>query len=261
MTVRVRGIFTTALTVITLSSVLSACGGGGGGAADTITPAASAEGVYGGTLTGSTSSNFQLLVLENDEFWSLYGTQSATTFFVAGFAQGPGASTNGTYTSAAARDYGFNPALSGSVSATYNADSKTITGTIASTAGSVRFTGGPVAGSLYTYNTSAQLSTVSGNWSLTALTGETVTLSLSATGAMTASTSLRCNFTGSINPRPSGKNVFNVTLTFGPSPCVLPGQVATGIAIAYPLSNGRTQLVFAGANSGRTLGTAAFGTR
>ena len=60
-------------------TVLSACGGGGGGGSAAPAPAPaptpsgpSAQGLYSGALTGSRSSAFQLLVLENDEFWGVY---------------------------------------------------------------------------------------------------------------------------------------------------------------------------------------------
>ena len=237
---------------------LAGCGGGGG---DTPAPGATAEGVYGGTLTGSSSNNFQMLVLENDEFWALYGTQSTSLFAVAGFLQGTGISNNGTYTSSNARDFGFNPALAGTANATYNATAKTIAGSVAASAGTVTFSGGPIAGSLYNYNTPALLSSVSGTWSLTALTGEGISLNVSSTGAFTANSAFGCTFSGTMTPRPSGKNVFNVSLTFGASPCVLAGQPASGIALVYPIATGRTQLIFAGTNTARTTGTAAFGTR
>ena len=61
--------------------------------------------------------------------------------------------------------------------------------------------------------------------------GETLKAKMD-TGAFTASSSLGCNFAGTVLPRPSGKNVFNVSLTFGPAPCALPGQAAAGIAVA-----------------------------
>lgn len=237
-------------------AVVAACGGGG-----SSDPGPSAEGVYGGTLTGSSSRNFQMIVLENDEFWAMYGTQTSTAFFVSGFLQGQGASSSGSFTSSNVRDFGFNPALAGTASATYDATAKTITGSVSATAGTVTFSGGPIPGSLYNYGAAASLATIVGTWSLTTLTGETVALTVASGGSFTARSSLGCNFSGSMAPRPSGKNVFNVALTFGASPCFLANQAASGIALAYPLASGRTQLLFAGTNGARTVGTAAFGTR
>lgn len=241
---------------------LSGCGGGGGGG-DSGTPSASpsAEGVYGGTLSGSTSSAFQLLVLENGDFWSMYGTKSPTVFGVDGFVQGSGISSNGSFTSANAKDFGFSPAVAVSTSATYSAAAKTISGSLSANAGTVTFSGGPIAGSLYDYNIAASLNTVAGSWTTTSPTGETVALSITSTGTFTATSSLGCKFNGTVAPRASGKNVFTVSLTFGGAPCALAGQTATGIAVAYPLSSGLTQLLVSVVDSTRTYGTTAFGTR
>ena len=243
------------LTSIT-TILLSACGGGGSSA-----PSPSAEGVYGGALSGSASSSFQALVLENDEFWVLYGTQSNTTFFVAGFIQGPGTSSSGTFTASSLKDYGLLPPVGGTASATYNADAKTINGSANFPGRTVGFNGGPIAGSLYNYNNPANLSNVSGAWAVTVNTGETANLSIGSTGTISLLSSLGCSGTGSATPRASGKNVFNVSLTFGPAPCAIPGGTISGIAIAYPLSSGRTQLIAGGKNSAQTAGFMIFGTR
>jgi len=87
-----------------------------------------------------------------------------------------------------------------------------------------------------------------------------MSVSIQANGAFTANMS-GCAITGNFVARPSGKNVFNMTLTFGAAPCTLPGAGASGVAVAYPLANGKTQLIVAGVNGARSMGTAAFGTR
>jgi hypothetical protein len=90
--------------------------------------------------------------------------------------------------------------------------------------------------------------------------GGGVSATISSTGALAAS-SLGCNFTGTVVPRPSGKNVFNVAVRFGQAPCELPGQDATGIAVAYPFASGQTQLLATVVDGTRSCGTAAFGVR
>ena len=251
------------------STVLAGCGGGSD---SPVTPAAAvsvpvpvstatAEGVYVGDLTGSRSNEFELLVLENGEFWTIYGTSSPTTVSVAGFIQGSGTSNNGKFTSSNAKDFGINPALAGTVSATYDATAKTIAGTVTATTGTVSFSGGPISGSLYNYNTPASLATIAGAWSTTTLTGEAVALNISSSGAFTATSGLGCNFSGTVTPRSSGKNVFNVGLTFGAAPCALPNQSESGIALSYPLGNGKTQLVVAATDGPRNNGAVVFGAR
>lgn len=251
------------MTVIACA-MLSACGGGGGDAATaptTTVTTATAEGVYGGTMTGSTYTAFNMLVLENGDFWSLYGTQGTSNFGVAGFVQGTATSSNSTFTSANAKDFGYAPGLAGTVSATYNATAKTISGTAIAGTSSTSFSGGPIAGSLYDYNAAPSLTTLQGAWSTTSMTGESVALTVAANGTYTAVSGLGCQFSGTFAPRTSGKNVFNVTMTFGAAPCALPNQLATGIALAYPITGGKTQLLIAAVDSTRTYGAAALGTR
>lgn len=238
---------------------LSACGGGGDSGSSNSS--ATAEGVYGGTMTGSNSQAFQLLVLENGEFWGMYGAQTTSAFAVAGFVQGSGSSLSGAYASSNTRDFGSTPAQLGVTAATYDASAKTISGSVAFSAGKVSFSGGPIAGTLYDYNTPASLSTVAGAWTLNGLNGESIALTIAAGGTFSATSGLGCKFSGTVSPRASGKNVFNVNLTFGALPCALPNQSASGIAVAYPLASGKTQLLVAVVDSTRTVGTAGFGTR
>lgn len=253
-----------AMALSALALVACGGGGGGGGTAATVTTSASAvEGVYGGTSTGGSYSAFNLLVLENGDFWSLYGTSTTTALSVRGFVQGTGTNnaSNNTFTSANAKDFGFAPAVAGTVSATYNTTAKTISGTLTGTSGTSSFSGGPIAGSLYDYSQPASLTTVSGSWSTTSVSGEGIALTIASNGAFTATSSLGCNFSGTVTPRPSGKNVFNVAVSFGAAPCALAGQAATGIAIAYPLANGKTQLLVSVVDGTRTYGSALFGSR
>lgn len=252
---------TNRILLTVLAAFLAACGGGGDGDSTSSTSTLP-EGVYGGSLTGSTSPVFQMLVLENGDFWSLYGTQTASLFSVAGFVQGSTDSSGTNFSSANARDYGFAPATAGTATGTFNAAARTIAGSVTAGGQSVSFSGGPIAGSLYDYNVPASVAAVAGNWTLgTTLTGDTVFLNIQSNGSFSATSVSGCAFTGSVTPRSSGRNVLNVSLTFGPSPCALPSQAATGIALSYPLSNGSTQLAVAVQNSARTLGIAAFGTR
>lgn len=244
-------------------SLLVGCGGGGGGSSTPTTPGPSAEGVYGGTMTGSRNTAFETIVLENGDFWSVYGTQTSSIFSVAGFVQGSGTSNNGSFTSSNAKDFGYAPAAASTLNATYDATAKTISGSISEGTQTVTLSGGPIAGSLYNYNTAAALTTVVGSWSTTSLTGEGVAINVASTGAFTAISSFGfgCSFTGTITPRASGKNVFNVAMTFGAAYCALPGQSATGIAVVYPLTSGRTQLLVAAVDGTRSYGSAVVGTR
>ena len=240
---------------------LAGCGGGGGSGSSTQVAKATAEGIYGGTLTGSASNYFQLAVLENGEFWAMYGMRTANVFGVAGFIQGSGTSNDGTFTAADTKDFGFNPAVASPINATYNAAAKTIAGTVSAPNGPVTFTGGPIVGSSYDYNAPAILAAISGSWATATTIGESVAINIAATGTFSAVSNNGCNFSGIVTPRPSGKNVFTVSLTFGAAPCGLLGQSSTGIAIAYPLNSGQTQLLISVVDSTRTRGTVVLGVR
>lgn len=240
---------------------LTACGGGGSDSGTGGTPGGTAEGAYAGTLTGSTSNAFQMVVLDDGSYWALYGQQSGGMLYVTGFVQGSGTSSNGTFTSGNARDFGFQPSVAGTVTASY-VPGTSIAGTVAATGvGSVNFSGTTAAIAPYTYNQPASLAGVAGNWSLSLLSGETAAITVSDSGAFAGVSSLGCQFSGSLVPRASGKNVFNVNLTFGSSPCALPNQVGNGIAVHTAVSTGASQLIVLVTDSSRTYGTGAFGAR
>lgn len=252
------------ISSLALAVTLAACGGGSSSTSPvpTPTPSQTAEGVYSGSLTGSVYKNFQMLILENGDTWSMYGTQTNSAFGVSGFVQGTGISANNSsFTSSDAKDFGYSPAKSGTINATFNASAKTISGNVSSAVGSVSFSGGAPTGSLYNYATPAAISSITGAWSVSTIDGATIALNILQSGNFTAQVNGGCNFNGTITPRPSGKNVFNVALTFGSAPCTLAGQSATGIALTYPLSSGKTQLLMVAVDSTRTNGTAAFGIR
>jgi hypothetical protein len=203
----------------------------------------------------------QMLVLENGDYWMMYGNPS-TAPLATGFIQGTGTSNNGSFTSPDAKDFGFTPVVAGTVAATYDATAKTVSaGTFTAGANSATFTGGPVPGSLYNYTSAASLNTIAGTYAAFSLANEGVVINVSTNGVFAATTTSGCQYAGLITPRSSGKNVFNVTMRYGATSCAFPGESATGIAIAYPLSNGKTQLVLAATDSTRAHGSGVVGVR
>ena len=256
--------FSPALAAFSMSLILAACGGGGGGGS---TPSASsgpkAEGVY----EGSSSSGYVLniLVLENDEVYALYGNTSGGTLYVSGFNWAQGSSSNGSYTSSIAKDYYNTGAVtSGSVTASYVANTS-FNGTATGNGQSIGFTSAPPTNSNYVYNTPAVLSTITGSWGGSTLFGESGTLTVAANGTLnasfTGSYAGTCTATGSATPRASGKNVFDISLTFGASPCGLPGATVSGVAVSYLLANSQRQLVAAVTTSDRAHGSVFFAAR
>jgi hypothetical protein len=246
--------------IVLISTMLAACGGGGGsGSGQAAVPATSpVQGVYEGNI--ASGRYYNTLILENNEYYAMYGSLQNNAFYVMGFVQGTGSANNGSFSSSDLRDFAYNGSVySGSLSASYQAG-VSLNGTISSNSGTQTFAGAPIKDSLYNYNVPANLTEVAGSWSMTDLSGAPVSLSIASSGSFSGS-SQGCSFSGTLTPRPSGKNVFNMTVQFGDSPCILANQSASGIALDYLLQSGRRQFIVAGMNSARTKGTALLGSR
>jgi len=250
----------TCVPLAALFLALAGCGGGSGSSGGT-TPAApvpSAQGAYSGNY--SNGSQHFTVVLENDQFYTLYGNTTGGVFALAGFVQGNGSSSNGSFTASDVRDAtAAGQLLSGSLSATYIAGTS-FNGTLTEGANTIAFSGTPLASSVYNYNAAANLADIAGVWNLTSLRGFANTFTIAATGSFTA-VSGGCSFSGSVTPRSSGKNAFDVAVTYGPAPCLLPGQSLSGLAVDYPVSAGSRQLVIALLNQARTSSSAFVGVR
>ncbi|MBC7617374.1 MAG: hypothetical protein H7293_00015 [Candidatus Saccharibacteria bacterium] len=194
-----------------------------------------------------------MVILEDDSIWSLYGVAGAGgSTIVQGFFTGNGSSNNGTYT-ATGRDYVYTgQVINGALNSTYS-PGVSITGT--GTSASFSATMANVTG--YNYNTPALLSSIVGTWSGSSLTGGTASLVITSTGAYTARDGA-CAISGTITPRPSGKNLFNVTFSSGVIGCAITNLSGQGIGIVSTLSNGNTQLIIAATTADKSAGTVAF---
>jgi hypothetical protein len=225
-------------------------------------PLGTAEGVYAGALTGGTYSDSKSLILENGQYWSLYGEDSGSFFTVYGFIQGSGISADGTYSASDLRDFGSSPANAGTMTAEYDATAETLDGTWAfANVAEIQFTGGEITNSPYDYDTPADIATAVGHWDGTSAAGPSVAITVNADGSFNMVEG-QCVSTGTMKPRASGKNVFNLTIKFGDAPCAMANETAKGVAITYPLTTtGEMQLMAAVVSSSRTQGVAFFGIR
>lgn len=254
-----------ALTIF-ISIALASCGGGGSSAPDAQPASVGTNtdivpvGAYSGTLNGSASPAFQMYVLDDGTFWSPYGVSNANSFQVRGFAQGAGVFRNGSFTSTDEKDFRFSPPDPGVVSGTYTT-AHAISGTVTYPDAVVTFSGDTIAASTYTYDTPALLSAIAGSWTISMLNGESANISISNTGMIGGVSASGCNFTGSATPSTSGKNIFNVSLAFGLSPCVLPSQNVKGIGVLTALASGQHQLIIMATDTARAHGTGLFGVR
>jgi hypothetical protein len=253
---------------------LSACGGGGdeessapGTGPTTQTPpppasgaTATTEGAYQGLLSGGLSSALQLLILENGEYWAIYGNEVAGTLEVSGFIQGSGLSGNGSVTSPDARDFGDAPPAQGTVHLTVGTDAS-IRGSATFGGQSFAFSGTALPRATYDYGSPARISAIAGAWRLLSLQGTVVSLVIADGGSFSSSTE-GCSFTGAFSPRASGKNVYDVSVTFGPAPCELSDRTVRGIGTSSRLEGSDHQQLTVGlVDASRTVGMMFFGAR
>lgn len=249
------------LAVLAAASLAAACGGGGdAGDSGTESAASSAEGFYLGTMAGGTPNYFEKLVLENNEVWILYGSRASpgAATSLSGLMSGTATYSGGTLATTAIKDFGVAPAATGTFSASYKINSKShvtsVSGTASAGGKSLTLTGADNI-SNYLYFLPAALSALSGTWTLPMASGAPGTVSVTSTGGFSLNIS-GCTASGTAVTRASGKNVYNVTMTFGAAPCSFPGVAFSGVAfiISDPFVNGGKELRLLFRNSAQTAG-------
>ena len=223
---------------------LAGCGGGGGGGVEPPSTTR-AEGAYSGSMSGSPWDNaLTMVVLENDEAWILYGIQSIGSFNISGFMHGRGTSTGSAFTVSSLRDY-ESPWTTylGSLSASY-VQGGFLDGSMTypvSFRYPYRVDFATTAAAPYSYDTPASLTSLAGVWRA-GIFGAFGYTTVEANGVLRventdSSGSVRCVTTGRVTPRASRKNVFDLTMQIGPTPCEAPNSTARGIAIVLPGSS------------------------
>jgi hypothetical protein len=249
--------------IIAVLITVTGCGGtkgtnsGGFKSSGSNTPG-QAQAVYSGTASNGTA--FQTIILPTDQYYAIYGTTSGNTFTISGMLTGQGVSNDGKYTATVTDFSNTGTTNTGSVSASYVVGSS-ITGTLTETGNpALTFAGTVMPSSSFNYGAAASLADITGSWTGTLLDGTSATVTINANGNFSGSDS-GCLFSGTIRPSTSGKNFFDVSMSFGASPCASPNQTASGVAIDYLLSDGITHQLLAGVSSGSTFGTVFVGNR
>lgn len=247
------------LAGISLISVLAACGGGGGGGGDDVNDV-DIQGGY--SATSSDGSSGSTLILEDGTVWAIGGTESEDGLVVESLIRGPLAVSGSNVTSSSLRQYDFESGstitgggFSGSV-----AGSGVITGTLTATGfDPVNTVLTPIDPAVYNYDTPATLAAIAGTWTGFFSTGDDGAVTISSGGVVSSVTTLGCTINGTVVPRASGKNVYDVVVNFGPAPCALPNGTGSGVAIiASPGS--APQLTVAVVSGDLSLGAVFFGT-
>lgn len=205
-----------------------------------------AEGIW----TGSTVSGAQvdLLILENGETWGIFGLAGS----VVGALYG---NTSSTSTSLSGSGSSFNflarTSSTGSYTGGYTAK------------GSINVTvsdGNKFSGTYVpAYDQAATVAGLAGVYAGWAVTGSTVAQPTNVTidgggniSSSYVSGSLSCNTSGKVTPRASGKNVFNIQLTFSGNFCALGnGATVNGVGSYNSASK---QIIAIGLNSAKSDG-------
>jgi hypothetical protein len=257
-------------SVLAAALGIAACsGGGGGGALATGKGEGSAtgpvavksssdatpEGAYNGTLRDATSqAKMQLVILENGELWGVYGQDDSSTFWIDGFSHGKAVAQARSMRIDDLRDYGNLSPASAPMEARYDGSARTLSGTIAGPDGDLALEAGAVTdGAIYEYRAPANPAKLAGSWPLQSLRHGAGSVSIHADGGLHAAVIGGCEAHGSALPRPSGKNVFDVRMTYGPL-CEEPGKQVAGIGVVYPVPGSALQLVIAVTDTEREFG-------
>jgi len=249
------------------SMLLAACGGGDSDSNATALaalipaptpPTPTAEGFYATTTTNAAGYDIATVVLENNEFYIIY-VNSRT--YDLGMVYGAGTPRSGSFSASGATDYNFatltkSPAT---LSATYAAKTS-FNGSVSGQVRTISF----AASYDPLYEKPASLANVAGIYALVTASGSGDTparMSLAPSGAMTGTFPVgtgTCKFNGTLAPRPSGKNVFNMNVTYQGAPCPLGTSTASGIAVAGT-QGGVTALFAAGALADGSTAVVAVG--
>lgn len=261
--------------ILVSTAFVAACGGGGadpapnnsgGGSSSPTATANKAEGFYTGTFSTAAFPNgvLQTIILENDQVWGAYGTRDATTGanIIYGIFQGTGASNNGSYSSSDIKDFYYTgTTTTGTLSASYQAG-VSLNGSASANGQSASFVASVPANSTYVYSAPALLADITGSWTGTTLGGAISSFTIGNTGSFSVSNA-GCVTSGTVVPRPSGKNVFDLSVVVATSSACggNAGLSATGIVVTNLLTNGSRQLVALYVDSSRTAGTAFIATR
>lgn len=221
---------------------------------NTLVAQLGAQGMYAGKLTAS-GRLFNSLVLEDGQYWGFYGSGTSGALSPTGFVQGQGSSSAGAFDVGDLKDFGPNPAVQGTLTASYSS-LVSLDGTIKVSGSSLPFSNAGIAEATYRYSAPANMAEIQGSQRMAGTLGHHV-MEVNADGTFSATTAL-CSYSGKFSPRATGKNVFDVSWTFGAGTCPLQGQPATGVAFSYaPNADGTRSLIVAATNASRTTGTMA----
>jgi hypothetical protein len=198
-----------------------------------------------GLYKGLTSSgrSFASLVLDDGSYYSIY-SQVNNPSIVAGGERGTVKTSGTSFSITDAVDFNFEGLGTNIASITGTVDEKkSIQGSInyPTTSQNITFS----ANYSPDYELTPSISNIVGRYvgasesvgsSNSVSSSDAVMFDINANGDITGSGNSGCTFSGTIKPRTSG-NAYNVTITFGASPCQYPGATITGASYFDRTSN------------------------
>lgn len=194
---------------------ISGCGGGGGSNSPAVANT-DAQGYW----TGVSGYTVNMAVLENGEVWGIYSAGST----IYGGMYGTSTVAGSTFT-VSGTDFIFpsNTSFPGSLTGPIVAKS---TLTLSNRTGSIplRY--------VASYDTPATAEAMAGTWSFTGRSGSytliPATITISNSGTFTLAQT-GCTSSGSVVPRPGGKNIYNITLTATGTACATGQSLLSGV--------------------------------
>jgi hypothetical protein len=245
----------TCLALFASACSFVACGGGSSNHTTPPPVSGQAQGVY----LGSTSDGGQFvgIVEPNDNLYAAY--ISGASVELSGMIAGTATESSNSFTASIHDFYANGTVNAGTLAGSFVAGTS-LTGTVTETNVSITLTGQIIPSTQYNYATAAHLADIAGSWNGSLLDGETADLTVSSAGAISGTSSGGCTFTGTATPNTSGKNFFDVNLTFGASPCLAPNLTVTGVGIVVPATGSSSAQILAAVKaSDNSLGTVFLG--
>jgi len=202
------------------------------------------QGLYATTtLINGTDVPFDIVVLPNGTFYSMYGETLDGVLLIGGLIVGQATTANGTFTVTNATNYlylsgGGESVVATSESGTYIAGTS-ITGTDSQTG--VQYTATAFPSSQYNPTGTPSIATLVGTWTLSTV----LTITVNSDGTFTGDETLTgCQLSGAFRPDTTGLNVFDITLTRGGTGCS--ARTYAGIALVYLQADGVTHQMIGG---------------
>jgi hypothetical protein len=206
------------------------------------------QGLYTTTaLIGGAEVPFDVVVLPNGTFYSMYGETVDGVLIIGGLITGQATTSNGTFAVADATNYlyisgGGESVVATSESGTYVAGTS-ITGTDSQSG--AQYTATALPSSQYNPTATPSIATLVGTWTLSTVLSVTVNADGTFSGEQTAAGANCTTFSGALTPDPSGLNFFDMTLTTAGGSSCTPKAYA-GAAVVYLESNGVTHQMIGG---------------